>query len=299
MKRSATFFNTNIKQFAIIATVAVVALVVALTAPLLQAHAATTTVNPGESIQAAINAASDGDTIVLASGTYTEYFEITKPLTIRGDGTVVVQTKTSTNIGSGYTVTGGDKGVDIQNTQNVTLENITFDGENDTTTAQNGININSVRTVALNNIIVRNYARNAIGVTAQQSADRVAGGDITFSNVVTENAGWAGIAFYTNASTGYTAPLSGIVFEGTTTVSNTQYGLQFGGDSGTAEPITGVNGAPVDLGRIILADNQSNFLNGLGNVAIVAIQAGNLTVFANATIEKTNTPSVPNTGIVQ
>jgi hypothetical protein len=219
MKRSATFFNTNIKQFAIIATVAVVALVVALTAPLLQAHAATTTVNPGESIQAAINAASDGDTIVLASGTYTEYFEITKPLTIRGDGTVVVQTKTSTNIGSGYTVTGGDKGVDIQNTQNVTLENITFDGENDTTTAQNGININSVRTVALNNIIVRNYARNAIGVTAQQSADRVAGGDITFSNVVTENAGWAGIAFYTNASTGYTAPLSGIVFEGTTTVS--------------------------------------------------------------------------------
>jgi nitrous oxidase accessory protein NosD len=45
--------------------------------------AATTYVNPGESIQAAVNAAQEGDTIIVRDDTYTENVNVNKQLTIR------------------------------------------------------------------------------------------------------------------------------------------------------------------------------------------------------------------------
>src|SRR6266480_6787191 len=57
------------------------------------AYAATRNVSPGQSIQAAVNAAHAGDTIHVAAGTYRQSVEITKSLTMVGDGqgaTIVV-----------------------------------------------------------------------------------------------------------------------------------------------------------------------------------------------------------------
>jgi len=65
-------------------------------APAKQVRGATTWyVNPGESIQAAVDAASPGDTIIVRDGTYTENVDVNKDyLTIRSDngaGTTLVQ----------------------------------------------------------------------------------------------------------------------------------------------------------------------------------------------------------------
>ena len=50
--------------------------------------AATITVNPGHSIQSAINSANDGDTVVVNEGTYYENVEVNKEITLTANGNV-------------------------------------------------------------------------------------------------------------------------------------------------------------------------------------------------------------------
>ena len=50
----------------------------------LPAHASTISLEPGQSIQKAIDAASPGDIIEIQSGTYNESINITKSLILRG-----------------------------------------------------------------------------------------------------------------------------------------------------------------------------------------------------------------------
>lgn len=268
-----------------------------------RASAATHTVNAGQSIQAAINAAGSGDTVVVNAGTYTEYLNITKPLTLVGNGTVIVQTKSSTNTATGHPTATGNKGVDIQNTQNVTIENITFDGESSTAQSQTGIDINSVAHVALTNVTVKNYDKNGISVVTQQDAGFQAGGDVSFTNVSVHNVGWAGIALYTQSTLGYEAPLTDVAFNGTTTIEDTQYGIQFG-VSGAANEITGINGAPVNLGTVAFVNNTANIRNDTQNVSISissdsTVNGQPLTsadLPAGLAVTIVTVPGVPNTG---
>jgi parallel beta-helix repeat protein len=75
-----------------------VALLGAVLVPAASAHAAVRNVAAGQSIQAAVNAASPGDTIRVASGVFRESVEVTKSLTIigAGVGNTVLQPPTTT-----------------------------------------------------------------------------------------------------------------------------------------------------------------------------------------------------------
>lgn len=84
-------------------------------------------VNPGDSIQAAIDSATAGDTIVINPGTYTESLTLSKPVSLIGvnSATVIIHavanqrvltvtggTITDSTIISGLTLTGGNIAAD-------------------------------------------------------------------------------------------------------------------------------------------------------------------------------------------
>ncbi|MBI5566485.1 MAG: hypothetical protein HY870_16415, partial [Chloroflexi bacterium] len=102
-------------------------------------------VNPGESIQAAINAATDGDTIIVNAGTYTESLTLSKPVSLTGVNsdttilhavagqrvlTVTGATITNSVVISGLTFTGGSAdyggGMLITNTAQPNLQAVQF-----------------------------------------------------------------------------------------------------------------------------------------------------------------------------
>ena len=102
---------------------------------------ATISVNPGEIIQAAINAAGPGDTILVQNGTYYENVNVTKRLTLKGVGMP--------------TVDAGDKGDAITLfADGVILEG--FEATNSSYTLEAGIKINSSNNTVRNNVVSHN-----------------------------------------------------------------------------------------------------------------------------------------------
>jgi Ca2+-binding RTX toxin-like protein len=142
----------------------------------------------GMSIQAAIDAASDGDTIYIEAGTYNESFVVDKGVSIIGVGQVTIQGTFETvngitgSVADFFTTAGGytnvGTGIEIQ-ASNVTLSNLTVDG------FSYAINFTTdVSNVELNDIeITDSFIGIEKGAHANIDDIRILGGSITDGNI--------------------------------------------------------------------------------------------------------------------
>ncbi len=112
--------------------------VVALLAIVGQAQAATHYVDPGDSIQDAINAASDGDNIIVNDSTYTENIIVNQTgLAIQSNngsvscivdagGAIGINITVNNTLVEGFTVRNGSRGISVHN-DSFTVKNVTID----------------------------------------------------------------------------------------------------------------------------------------------------------------------------
>lgn len=149
-------------------------------------------------IQAAIDAAIDGDQLNIGPGTYTEAPNITKNLTLNGQGQGVVTIAPGASTGYGIEATGKD--VTIQNLTltgastygikisggTVTVNNVTVIGSGKTNIDFNGVTTGRI----LNSKVQNAVSGNGISLTDSSN--------ITVDNVHSSGNPWGGIAVYTD-----------------------------------------------------------------------------------------------------
>ncbi len=179
-------------------------------------------VGPGgyQTIQAAINAASAGDTIQLAAGTYPEQLNITKGLSIIGEGWDKVTIDATTASAHGITVSSGDvtlQGFTLQGSTSNSRsrygihvasgghQNINFSDLKVQDFYRTGIDINGADGVIVNNVTAVNNGGNGL-----QTCDAK---NVTFSGITTSGNAWGGVGIFT---IGQYSPIGtdGIVFTG-------------------------------------------------------------------------------------
>ncbi|MBX3311300.1 MAG: right-handed parallel beta-helix repeat-containing protein [Microbacteriaceae bacterium] len=212
------------------------------------------TLNPGDDITVAVRAIENGGTIVLNSGTYnlTSLDLFQKSVGIVGVGEVVIQQTDDLGTGKLFNVRGTDA---------VIFENLTLRGNDNTVRRTTAIDINSSSNIALSNVRIEGFTKNGVSVTAKfDDTFGVLSKNITFNNVSIDDVDWAAIAFYPVSSKAVNEPIDGVVFKGTTSIKNSQYGIQFA-DSATDALISGADGAKIALGKVVFAGNDANVSN--------------------------------------
>lgn len=164
-----------------------------------EVKAAVIEVNPGDSIQDAINAAAPGDTILVNPGTYTENLTIGKSLTVvSSDGAGVTTIEGSVGIdledaqtavfgipGAGFTVTGATRGIDaeVEYWSSLSIAGNTFTGND------HGIYVTHVRyfsELAISNNIVTQSQDQGIYL-AGSGAVRYHSSASIIENIITDN----------------------------------------------------------------------------------------------------------------
>ena len=140
------FHTRRLIVFSLAVSFAFVALASIYSLTLARRSASTLVVNPGQSIQAAIDAAIPGDTIVINAGTYTESLTLSKAISLIGvnsaqviirspGGHVITASGSNVNqtvVISGLLITGGNSdyggGMYVTDNAQPLIQNVTFSG---------------------------------------------------------------------------------------------------------------------------------------------------------------------------
>ncbi|NYT05093.1 MAG: DUF1565 domain-containing protein, partial [Methanomicrobiales archaeon] len=184
-------------------------------------QAATITVNPGDSIQAAIDAATAGDTIAVNSGTYNEYITVGKALTMSGSGWPVID---ETGLGMHYVVSiSADnvhfEGFDVRNSNSLsgiylTAANAEIVNNRISGNDASGINLNGATgaTISGNEVTSNHW----YGMYIKNSDNNLISGNNVSSN---EDPGVSGYGIYLLTSDGNT-------ITGNTVLDNPSVGIK-------------------------------------------------------------------------
>ena len=161
-------------------------------------------VHPGQSIQAAINAADPGDTIRVAPGTYSENLNVRKSINLIGTdmATVIIDATTYTAYGiyvkaddvsfsnftfmAPTTVNTHTYGFKVENSSNINLSNITVLESNRT-----GVDLHTVIGAVIDSVVVQG-TKSGVGIALTNSED------VMVTNTTTNGNAWGGIAIFTS-----------------------------------------------------------------------------------------------------
>ena len=262
---------------------------------------------PGDqpTIQAAIGAASSGDTIQVAIGTYDEGSLVFNKddITLSGSGTGTTTIITSSNpygvsvlsginniaiIGltikdENQTMCSGDTSrfhLKISHNSGFTLENVNLEGPGKDYSCITGLDLNTVQGVTIRNVEITGYSKNGVSINARQSSsDIYPSDDISFEDVTIDNnggsIGWAGIAFYTiSTESTELVPVMGSIslvqFLGANLISNNPMGIY-------VENTGNIGGGEVNItgtGTTTLSGNDIPLVaTSLGDLSIVDVYA--------------------------
>lgn len=251
-------------------------------------------------IQAAINAANNGDVVNIANGTYNEDLIINKEVSLKGAsevGVVVINPMLATSYGISVTADNVNLekmtvkngalddsvsrfNIKVSHLSNFSISEVTMIGNGKSYGLITGLDFNSVSNISVFDTSITGYSKNGIALTGRYAPGDGASSNISFDSISViangKSDGWAGIAFYTLGSLGGNGDITGVTFAGNNLISGNPMGVYFEGHGGS---IFGFSGNDLNLG---FTEFSGNTVASIVNGQVADVEAFDV-IFSGAT----------------